>query len=425
MVHSRDGARYLNLRLEASSKQAKAFSEKLAQDIWEMGSARKTRPSSKHVAAAGAFFADLLKVAGEDPDRFSYRPMMASSFTGERIGYRSLKQVVDGARATKLIEVREGAGGGNLVGQATRFKTTPALLLLAKAFGIEPTEWQEHFRSIPRPKTIAEPVVLKSASKLVGGWKREGVRMPFNPSNPTVVELARQVNEINAFFSDVRIEPDAEHYAFHRIFNEGDQAGFAWDKGGRLYSMGDSYQSRKPAVRSKMRLNGEQVVEIDIRASHLTILHARLGEPFDPSAKDPYWHPDIPRHVMKGWVVMTLGYDKFHRAWSSDMIKGYRDKASSLLGKDYPIRLVREKALEALPILNEWESSPLRWGDLQYIESCAVVDTVHQLATVKGIPGLPVHDSIIVPESTKTIAASVLRANFEKHVGVEPMLTFK
>lgn len=425
MAHSRDDARYLNLRLEVSSNEAKAFSEKLAQDFWETGSARRTRSSSKHVAATGAFLADLLKVAGEDPDRFSYRPMMASSFTSERIGYRSFKQVVDGALAAKHIEVREGAGGGNLVGQATRFKATPALISLARASGVEPNEWEKHFRSIPRPKAIAEPVLLKSASKLVGGWKREGVRMPFNPSNPTVVEVARQVNEINAFFADVRIEPDAEHYAFHRIFNEGDQAGFAWDKGGRLYSMGDSYQNRKAADRSLMRLNGEPVVEIDIRASHLTILHARLGRPFDPSATDPYWHPDIPRHVMKGWVVMTLGYDKFHRAWSSDMIRDYRAETGGLLGKDYPIRLVRQKALEALPILNEWESSPLRWGDLQYIESCAVVDTVHRLATVKGIPALPVHDSIIVPESTKTIAASVLRANFEKHVGVEPMLTFK
>jgi hypothetical protein len=411
--------------LEASSKQAKAFSEKLAQDIWEMGGARKTRTSSKHMAATGAFFADLLKVAGEDPDRFSYRPMMASSFTGERIGYRSLKQVVDGALAAKLIEVREGSGGGNLVGQATRFKATPTLLLLAKAFGIEPSEWQEHFRSIPRPAEIAEPLVLKSCSTFVRGRKRDGVRMPFDASNPKAIQLAWQVDEINAFFAGVLIEPDSDHYGFHRIFNQGDQPGFAWDKGGRLYSMGDSYQNRKAAHRSRMRLNGEPVVEIDIRASHLTILHARLGEPFDPSAQDPYWHPDIPRHVMKGWMVMTLGHDKFHRAWSSDMTRDYRAKTGGRLGKDHPIRLVREKALESIPILYGWQSCPLRWGDLQYIESCAVVDTVHQLAIENSIPALPVHDSIIVPDSKKAIAASVLRANFEKHVGVEPMLTFK
>lgn len=425
MTKARDDARYLNLRMEPASVEAQELITQVARITWEEVPSKKKWPTNSHGVVSGAFIADLLKAAAEGHDRFSYRPMGRSSFTGERIGYRSFKKVADGAQAAKLIEVRVGAGGGTLIGQATRFKARPALLSLARAYGVEPVEWQTHFRSVPRPKAIAEPVVLKSSSKLVGRWKREGVRMPFNPSNPTVVELARQVNEINSFFADVRIEPDAEHYAFHRIFNEGDRPGFAWNKGGRLYSLGDSYQNRKAKDRATIKLNGEPVVEIDIRASHLTILHARLGEPFDPLAKDPYWHPDIPRHVMKGWVVMTLGYDKFHRAWSSDMIRDHRDKTGGLLGKEYPIRLVREKALEALPVLSGWEGSPLRWGDLQYIESCVVVDTVHQLATVKGIPALPVHDSIIVPASKKAVAASVLRANFEKHVGVEPMLTFK
>jgi hypothetical protein len=95
------------------------------------------------------------------------------------------------------------------------------------------------------------------------------------------------------------------------------------------------------------------------------------------------------------------------------------------LGKDFPIKMVRQETLKLMPLLNDWHSSDLRWCDLQYIESCAIVDTVHQLAITNGVPALPVHDSIIVPASMEALAASVLKANFKHHVGVEPTLSTK
>jgi hypothetical protein len=88
--------------------------------------------------------------------------------------------------------------------------------------------------------------------------------------------------------------------------------------------MGDSYQQMPAEDRSKIKLNGEPVVELDIRASHLTILHAKLRRPFDPAGDDPYRHPKIPRYVLKAWVTMTLGYDRFQTRWSSGAVNGPR-----------------------------------------------------------------------------------------------------
>ncbi len=423
MGSRRDGSGYMSLRMQASSNEAKSLITNIADQTWSCLSGKKRGVSRIHSIATGAFIADLLKAASRSSP--CYRQMGRSSFTGERIGYRALKQVADGAEAAGLIRITKGTGGGIKVGEATRFNATCKLLQLAEHHGVDPSDWQLHFEAIRRATSISEPLILKSASKRVAGWKLDAVRMPFDGADPRVIALAQQVDELNTFFESVSIEPTSDHYSFHRIFNEGDTPGFAWNKGGRLYSIGDSYQIRKSVDRAKMKLNGEPVIEIDIQASHLTILHACMGKPLDPTSHDPYQHPSIPRRILKGWVVMTLGHNRFHRAWSADMIADYHERTGGKLGKDYPIKNVREEALKLFPLLKDWETCSTRWGDLQFIESCAVVDTVYHLAMEHEVPALPVHDSIIVPVSEKELASSVMISNFEKHVGVKPALSLK
>ena len=58
----------------------------------------------------------------------------------------------------------------------------------------------------------------------------------------------------------------------------GDVDGFDFQWSGRLYGVGeDSYQTIKKTKRQKMTIGGEKVVEIDINASYLTILHGIAG----------------------------------------------------------------------------------------------------------------------------------------------------
>ena len=55
-----------------------------------------------------------------------------------------------------------------------------------------------------------------------------------------------------------------------------------------VYSAGEeNYQMLPAAERAQMRINGELVAELDIRASFLTILYAQRGQAFDLST-DPY-----------------------------------------------------------------------------------------------------------------------------------------
>lgn len=420
-MNGRDDAKFLNLRLEVGSPEGERLIAELAGRTW----GKSGKPSKSHLQACAAFFGDLLKAAGYRGKPFSYRPMGKDTFTGQRIGYRAFRQLVDGCYAAGLIERRVGTGGGNVIGVATRFRATPALLVLAKSFGVSPPTVSAHFRSIPRPSKIKEPLVLKTASIILGNRKVPGKPMPFHLERHGAAKLAAQVDDINAYMAGIVIEPDGAHYAFQRIFNDGNVPGSKFKKGGRLISMGASYQNAPRESRTDIRINGEATVELDIRASQFTILHARLGAAFDPHGPDPYKHPKIPRHVLKAWVTMTLGYDKFQTRWSSDAREDYREDHGGDIQKDYPIAHVRDEVLKLFPLLTDWPSCPVRWGDLQYLESCSIVDTVHTLAMVHDVPALPVHDSIIVPASKEGIARKVLEECFEAHIGVKPALSVK
>jgi hypothetical protein len=170
-----------------------------------------------------------------------------------------------------------------------------------------------------------------------------------------------------------------------------------------------------------MTIDGKAVVELDLTASHLTILHALHGLPFDPS-RDPYFIKGIPRAVVKKWVTMTLGHRRLHRSWP----KGAKDDLDRVMGgsvaKAFPIGKTREAILARLPLLVDWAESPFDWGDLQYVESKVMMETVETLAFTHGVPCLPVHDSIIVPVDHQELAAQVLSDRFRSIVGVLPHL---
>jgi len=394
----------------------------------------------------------LLRAVSKGAGSRAYRSMASGSFTGELIGYRPFSNAVDGLKNLDLIEVEEGfapvPGYETGPAKASRFKATDKLHALWKSHGIKPVEWNHHFEGRPRPASIDEPIILKSEKKTkkhpITGLPKTtpAKRMEFDPTIPFVQQAAREVNEINAFFSKQDITPAHSLYAFRRIFSLGDHPTFNWDKGGRLYAIG-GYQQMKKEERANITINGEQVVEIDVRASHLTILHSLKGVPLP--AHDPYAGSGYPRFVTKSWVAMTLGHNtRPGYQWSGTAKETYAKKKCGVrklptvglglckvtcggkcLQTFFPMSKVGPKIAAHFPILDDWETSPWRWGDFQYRESQAIIGAVHELATVHAIPALPVHDSLIVPKSHQAKAEQVLSCMFEKHVGVRPVLTVK
>lgn len=427
--------RYMVLDAVPASLQAIGLTNSLALTLCrQMSDRKRSTPTVPFKEAVGALIADLLRNAEQDIRQFGYRPLRPSAFTGLGVGYRPVRVALDGLRKIGAIEV--GCRGHQqwatpdfcdgppypLWRKATRFQATPWFFQVAEAYRITPANWRDHFELRPPMRVVSDPLVRRTSSVSVGRWKFRGNSMKIDYDNdPIACALRDQVNALNAFVAEQTITP-ACHRGFRRIFNEGDKSDFRWNKGGRLYSIGGGYQLMPKAMRREMTINGEPVAEIDIRASHLTILHGLKGEPFDAEAADPYAVPDIPREVVKALVAMTLGHKRFQRAWSRTAKEELEDELGCSLQKAYPIRETREKVLTALPVLADWPECALTCFDLQYIESCVLMETICSLAFEHRIVALPIHDSIIVPESSIEVACETLRDAFRRTVGLFPAL---
>src|SRR5258706_5188894 len=123
---------------------------------------------------------------------------------------------------------------------------------------------------------------------------------------PASKKLEADVRELNEFLSRQQIEGGVNH-GYIRIFQNGDEAGFNWNYGGRLYSQPPAtiYQQLSKKKRLKMTINGEAVAEIDIRASYLTLFYGWFGAQLDLNS-DPYLHPADPDRSIQSNLEVNM-----------------------------------------------------------------------------------------------------------------------
>ena len=132
---------------------------------------------------------------------------------------------------------------------AARFCATPELLDISKRCGVLPSEADQHF-DYGLPK---DPLQKRKAStRNAYGNKVRGAMMKFAHTEASLA-LEADVKELNEFLDRQAIEGGI-HRGYMRIFNNGDDASFDWNLGGRLYSQppGTNYQQLNGTQRRKM-----------------------------------------------------------------------------------------------------------------------------------------------------------------------------
>lgn len=207
-------------------------------------------------AALGSFLGDLLGALGDrKAEGWTYRSMKTETFSGEDVSFRMFSAVVKGLEALGYIERQVGKMHwvackfeGPVVepvqngGIASQFHATKPLVDLALSFGITSKSAHEHFGASPP----SNPLVLKTCSTGVGRYKIRPKRMLFSGTQQTE-ELEVEITKLNAFLAEFRIENGA-HWGYRRVFNEGDRNDpYNWDKGGRVYSLGNYQRKSKDA----------------------------------------------------------------------------------------------------------------------------------------------------------------------------------
>lgn len=167
-----------------------------------------------------------------------------------------------------------------------------------------------------------------------------------------------------------------------------------------------------------MRLGGEPVAEIDLRASHLTIAYGLAGVPFDPGAQDPYAVGGLDRELVKRWITQAFGRgDTSARRWSDEAKAYYATvQPDGSLSRDVPIARAREAILAAHPVLADLGSRPeLTVHSLLFHES-QIMQRAMSILRKEGVPSLPVHDCLIVPASGVHVAQEALKLAFLEEI---------
>lgn len=254
-------------------------------------------------------------------------------------------------------------------------------------------------------------------------------KLPVNYRESRVTRFARrELRELNEFLSAIRISVDhpevtlqlsdrlavggqllcTSQSALYRVFT----GSFVCN--GRFY--GGFWQNLPSRVRGDgLRINGESVVELDIRACHLRILSRLAGQdlPFGDPTFDPFSVAGMERRLVKSAFVILLNTrsrEGAQRALALDLAK--RRGLSRPMTEDHGLA---RKLLQTVE--SEFPFSAKFWCcryglRLLYIDA-EICSEVLRVLKGLGIPCLPVHDSFIVPQRYREVLAGVMESAFQ------------
>jgi hypothetical protein len=429
-------AEHLPLVRPAVSAEAVALVDDVMAHIAEHLSAGRTRQrrqggEAKVRRAVGIVLGGLLYRWASDDPRLAFRSLSKASFTGAPVSFTQFKAATDAltgaglvGRSRSLSYEAEGFQAGDpktSVRKARRYWPTDALLALAAQHGLSPDNVRKAFPRVPptKPPVVKQPVELRT---LGARWNdpRAGQTIRIAPEDATACAIRAEVEAHNTFAARCAVTGCCPP-RWRRRFLGG------WTLHGRWYAAGEgAYQTMPERERiTDLRMNGEPVAEIDVKACHLSIVAALSGSPLSPDI-DPYDVPGIPRPVVKRWLVATLGKgspvvrvpDGAERVFAEHHPK---DVMAAVVAKHL---MLMDPAALVPPALVEWHGDARRvlphW--LAGIEAEALTDAMRTLRDVHGVLALPMHDGLIVPCGAAAFARSALTGAFERLAGFTPGL---
>ncbi|GGD58318.1 hypothetical protein [Croceicoccus mobilis] len=431
----------------ARSSEAKGLVEHLMQafivpakaTVDKEGVVREPRPSSVQAmrTATGALLADLFDFhrgprANAQP-RQGYHGMSRSNFVKKDLGfaYDIFRDAVVPLVSNGLLLQTDGqavyrrvAGRFEVIGGSkTCFGLADSMIELASQHGVTIDAWGANWTCFTegrvQPSSDTPRLALRKTRERKGRTKQPTEVVLFDETSPVPKGLLDDVERINSYLSTQRISGVA-FPGLRRIFNNGDTTDYAWNKGGRYYSLrgGHRYEAwSAERRRESIMINGEAVTEVDLRASHITLLHALLGQPFDANV-DPYKFSDWPRAVIKAWVSQAIGGSNSRPfQWSDDAEDAYEDeRPGRWLQDEFAIREVGAVVIDRHPTLLHLETCGIDTLDLQYHEAEILRSAMETLMFQRDIAVLPVHDALIVPLSGAEVAKRVLEKAFLSYV---------
>ena len=190
------------------------------------------------------------------------------------------------------------------------------------------------------------------------------------------------------------------------------------DHGGRFY--GD-FQTLPRAVRKRMTINGQPVVEPDYSGLHIRMLYHKLGLDFRDECyvyNKNDWQHTIDRERMKLASLIIINADDRKKAANAIFFK--------LGGRGIGCKTGAE--IEALMQLFEEHHKPIKkffYSDegvrLQFLDSEIMHGVLKELVRLK-VPALPVHDSVVVPIEWGDLCKQVMGSEYKMAMGFDSII---
>ena len=383
----------------------------------------------KHTALRMQVFGSIVRAALQDPVNEVYWLTSREKFTSEGYGVspNCFQNVVKAMETKGWLSRRQDQISRD--GFARRWVV--AQDLIDNAADLE-LDFEDVSPIEGRPPIKASQLIRVNYRRLPEYLVYKGCRLPSSVVIPQAKEalVGRliQINELaftHSFEGLLRKNGSPKQFrGFYRTFNHNLQGG------GRTYGACEAMKSKD---RLNIKIDGEAVAEIDVVSCQPTILFSRSVTdhlPFEaaPQAYDFYnsvviaLEGSIIRDDVKAVVTKALGTANIpkHR-WPEDL-KELRQRLSEGPSGCPKWSDIVGVLLEHMPFLDLLQPVKEDTFTLQNTESSILNDAMYGLYKYKGVAALPVHDSLVVPQSKVEVTKKALENAFWFKTGVVPML---
>ena len=345
------------------------------------------------------------------------RTIKRNSFSKEDFGRDTFDAVIQRLEGRGYVQFERGTREP-YSGYLSRVFLQRKLVTFFKKAGIDRSNVHDHFGKRRRQSLKSIHMVeAKTSSTWSNGVKVSGEDVPYSrlSEHPKFIEQITLMQELNSFLYrfNLRGPKDTSFSGLKRQFNNYANDGYSFNQGGRLYSHfhSNDYQSLSGANRSKLNIDGEPVVEMDMHACALSITHALFGVPL-PDKTDLYDIEGVDRAIIKSWINLSLSNGRPLMRWPNEVTETFDIAGLKYNSASHYAPII----CHIYPFIANLGAQQIGWARLQFEESQVIVGAIQELMGM-GIPSYPVHDSLIVAKSTQRVAERVLEEFFLDSLG--------
>jgi hypothetical protein len=343
--------------------------------------------------------------------------------TGRKVSYTAFREVIQWLCETGLVQLELGGvrswkkntrGSG---GDVMPDKVEPTKLSMSKLLEDKIRACYQDISELP---TIPDVIQVRDKDKNV-------IEKPLGYQQKKLVKMLNSYNKYSRRFI-ISVLDDSFDIQLRKVYNNS-----SFKNGGRSYVIGEGTTIMARTFRKKIKIDGEDTVEIDFKSLHPSLI-AEICDVVLPEGFDPYgismdgYDPKALRKICKIAFLCMFNARDFDQALAAvtNELRSLKDeeteehlptlwKQQGLVPPVIGVKAILQNLAEHNMYAAEWMFSG-KGVNLQYIDSQIMDLIIQQFMDIDEFV-LPVHDSIIVQERLKEFGENSMRVAYKQILG--------